>query len=222
MDDSLSMKEHWDDVVSLFSVLAYIVKRLDDDGLEMYFTVSLGVEKFRDTTPAVAHLKSMRPSTYSNINIRLERILRKYQTNLNHQRERRGIFWSRAKTIKPLSLYVFTDGAWHGCDAVAPVEAMIEKQRQLGLPKEQVGIQFIRFGNDKVGMERLQFLDSGLRKKYGKRWYVQDLSPIHGSSINIDTALGSRDIVDTEPFLNGNLWKMLLGAVFDWFDDDPD
>jgi hypothetical protein len=31
-----------------------------------------------------------------------------------------------------------------------------------------------------------------------------------------------RDHVDTEPFLKGNLWKMLLGAVNDWFDDDED
>src|SRR3954468_24893223 len=101
--------------------------------------------------------------------------------------------------------------------AVAPIEAMIEKQRQLGLPKEQVGIQFIRFGNDQAGIERLQYLDSGLRKKYGKRWYVQGLPSLHDSNFSIDTALGSRDIVDTEPFENGNVWKMLLGAVFDWF-----
>ena len=30
----------------------------------------------------------------------------------------------------------------------------------------------------------------------------------------------SRDIVDTEPFREGNLLKMLLGAISDWFDDD--
>lgn len=29
-----------------------------------------------------------------------------------------------------------------------------------------------------------------------------------------------RDIVDTEPFQNGNLLKMLLGATSDWFDDE--
>ncbi len=28
-----------------------------------------------------------------------------------------------------------------------------------------------------------------------------------------------RDVVDTEPS-NGNVWKMLLGAVNEWFDDD--
>jgi hypothetical protein len=52
---------------------------------------------------------------------------------------------------------------------------MIEKLRQLGLPKEQVSIQFIRFGNDEVGIKRPQYLDSGLLETYGKRWYVQSL-----------------------------------------------
>ena len=28
-----------------------------------------------------------------------------------------------------------------------------------------------------------------------------------------------RDIIDTTP-ADGNVWKMLLGAVNDWFDDD--
>lgn len=31
----------------------------------------------------------------------------------------------------------------------------------------------------------------------------------------------SRDIIDTTP-ADGNVWKMLLGAVNDWFDDDHD
>ena len=30
----------------------------------------------------------------------------------------------------------------------------------------------------------------------------------------------SRDVVDTEPS-NGNVWKMLRGAVDAWFDADP-
>lgn len=29
-----------------------------------------------------------------------------------------------------------------------------------------------------------------------------------------------RDLVDTEPW-NGNVWKMLLGAINEKFDDDP-
>ena len=175
MDDSSSMKEHWDDVVSLFSVFAYFVKRLDDDGLEMYFTVSEHKESFKDTSPAVSHLKSMRPGSVSNIDIRLGKILRKYQTDLEDHKQRRGPLFLRPKPVKHLSLYVFTDAAWPGSDAVAPVEAMIEKQMQLSLPKDSVAIQFIRFGDDPTGIDRLEYLDSGLRKKYGKRQYVRTI-----------------------------------------------
>lgn len=29
-----------------------------------------------------------------------------------------------------------------------------------------------------------------------------------------------RDLVDTEPFFEGNIWKMLLGGTNKWFDSD--
>ena len=159
-------------MIDLFSVFGYFAKRLDSNGLEMYFTVSDRKETFKDTSPAVSILKNIRLSTSSNINIRLGKILEEYQAKLERQKERRNALFP-PKPVKPLSLYVFTDAAWPNCDAVAPVEAMIEKQKQLGLKKEQVGIQFIRFGNDPTGIKRLEYLDSGLRKKYSKDRYVQ-------------------------------------------------
>ncbi len=174
IDDSLSMKQHWANVISLFSVLAYFAKKLDDNGLEMYFTVSTDKKTFRNTRDAVSHLQNMDQSTYSNIDLRLQQILGKYQDDLDHQGERRSFFRSRTK-VKPLSLYVFTDAAWQGCDAIAPIEAMIEKQRQLKLSKEQVSIQFVRFGNDARGIKKLEHLDSGLRRKHTKKWCVLEL-----------------------------------------------
>ena len=221
IDDSLSMRPHWDDVVSLFSVFAYFAKKLDNNGLEMYFTVSDKKKTFKDTTPAVLHLKKIKPNTCSN-DLRLDQILRSYQTDLEPQKEPKGYFWPRAKEVKPLSLYVFTDAAWPGCDAVAPVEAMIEKLQQLGLSRAQVAIQFIRFGNDPTGIKRLEYLDSGLRKKHTKKWYVQDLPSTSSKDSHTKPASTSRDIVDTEPFKGGNLLKMHLGAVDNWFDDDDD
>ena len=177
MDDSLPMGAHWHEVISLFSVLAWIVKKLDDNGLEMYFTVSRVVKTFKDTKGAVTHLENMSPSAYSNIDVRLQEILGNYQEDLYHQKERRGFLRSKSK-VMALCLYVFTDGAWQGCDGVAPIETMIEKQRQLGLPKEQVSIQFIRFGNNMSGVRKLEHLDSGLRKKFTKKWYVVELRSI--------------------------------------------
>lgn len=181
MDDSLSMKTHWNDVISLFYVFGYLVKKFDANGLEMYFTVSEKKKTFKNTTPAVSLLKTIKHTTYSNIDLRLEYILRKYQTDLENQQRRKAeakvvkreftlVNRARPKVVKPLSLYVFTDAVWHHGDAIAPIEAMIEKQQQLTLPREQVAIEFIRFGNDPTGIGNLEYLDSGLRKKYTKTW----------------------------------------------------
>lgn len=36
----------------------------------------------------------------------------------------------------------------------------------------------------------------------------------------IDELLSNRDIVD-HTYWDGNVWKQLLGALNDWYDDDP-
>lgn len=126
LDDSLSMKHHWEDVISLFSVVAYFVKRLNPKGIEMYFTVSQNMETFKDTTPAISQLRKIRLSAHSHIDIRLEQILIRYLSSLKHQTDHKESFWSRPKAVKPLSLYIFIDAAWQSCDAVPPIEAMIE------------------------------------------------------------------------------------------------
>ena len=223
IDDSLSMKQQWDNVIDLFSVFAWHTKRLDSNGLEMYFTVSPREETFKDTTSAVKRLKDMSHRVPSTIDLSLDQILRKYQADLERQKERKrkNGFLSRHKDVKPLSLYVFTDGAWEGCDAVAPVRAMIEKQKELKLPREQIGIQFIRFGDDPRGIEKLKYLDSGLRKKYTKKQYVS-MSPITSRVLYTNFVLVLSDIVDSEPFIGGNVLKMFLAPVFAWYDDDDD
>jgi hypothetical protein len=217
------MSRHWEDVKSLLYVLAYLVKKLDDDGLDMSFTISSQEKKFNHASKAVAYLDAMHPSGFANINMRLSKLLMKYVNNLEHPPRNRLGLRTRQASIKPLSLYIFTDGVWQpGYDGVPPIEALIEKLTALQLPKEQVGIQFIRFGNSEEGIKRLEYLDSGLRKKFGKQRF-EGTSSSNSLKRNFANDLFTfRDYVDTEPFLNGNLWKMLLGAINDWFDDDED
>jgi hypothetical protein len=212
------MNKHWGDVKSLLYVLAYLVKELDDDGLDISFTISPQEKKFNHASKAVAYLDAMHPKGFANINVRLSKLLTKYVNDLEHPPRNRFGLRTRQDSIKRLSLYIFTDGIWQpGCDGVQPIEALIEKLTALQLPKEQVGIQFIRFGNNEEGIKRLEYLDSGLRKKFGK----QRFEGTPGSKrCFADDLFTFRDHVDTEPFLKGNLWKMLLGAVNDWFDDD--
>lgn len=215
------MNNHWKDVKSLLYVLAYLVKELDDDGLDMSFTISSQEKKFTHASKAVAYLDAMHPNGLANINMRLSKLLTRYVNELEHPPRNRFSLRTRQSPIKPLSLYIFTDGIWQpGYDGVPPIEALIEKLTALRLPKEQVGIQFIRFGDSPEGIKRLEYLDSGLRKKFGKQRFEGTPSSNSLKRSFADDLFMLRDHVDTEPFLNGNLWKMLLGAINDWFDDD--
>jgi hypothetical protein len=216
------MNKHWKDVKSLLYVLAYLVKELDDDGLDMSFTISSQEKKFNHASKAVAYLDAMHPNGLANINMRLSKLLMRYVNELEHPTPRnRFSLRSRQSSVKPLSLYIFTDGVWQpGYDGVPPIEALIEKLTALHLPKEQVGIQFIRFGNSEEGIKKLEYLDSGLRKKFGKQRFEGTSTSNSLKRSFADDLFTFRDHVDTEPFLKGNLWKMLLGAINDWFDDD--
>ena len=198
LDDSHPMSDSWSDVKALFKVLAWMIKRKDEDGFDLCFTVSSQDKdkNFKDTTLALRHLSNINPTVWSNINKRLSDVLARY--NLRR---------------KPLSLYVFTDGNWqHGSDGVAPVRILVEEINSKKLPKDRVGIQFIQFGKDPEGTKRLNYLDSGLGKA------------IKAEMIAADPMAEIRhrvwDIVDTEPFPDGDVMKMLLGAVNEWFDDD--
>jgi hypothetical protein len=215
------MNKHWEDVKSLLYVLAYLVKELDDDGLNMSFTISSQEKKFNHASKAVAYLDAMYPKGFANINMRLSKLLMRYVNDLEHPPRNRLGLRTRQGSVKPLSLYIFTDGIWQpGCDGVPPIEALIEKLTALQLPKEQVGIQFIRFGNSEEGIKRLEYLDSGLRKKFGKQRFEGTSGSNSLKGCFADDLFMFRDHVDTEPFLKGNLWKMLLGAIIYWFNED--
>jgi len=73
---------------------------------------------------------------------------------------------------------------------------MLEK---FGASEKQIGIQFIRFGKDKIGRTRLRYLDEKIKKQRGL----------------------ARDICDTTP-ADGNVWKMMLGSIDSAWDDDAE
>jgi hypothetical protein len=62
-----------------------------------------------------------------------------------------------------MNIYVLTDGCWeNACTGENQIRNLVDELVKLKLTKDQVGIQFIRFGNDQRGLERLSYLDSGL------------------------------------------------------------
>ncbi|KAH7313156.1 hypothetical protein BKA65DRAFT_517427 [Rhexocercosporidium sp. MPI-PUGE-AT-0058] len=189
VDDSSSMVKHWPDVTKVIEGLSYILKDADKDGLDLYFTISAQSTLQEKHTSSLVRLverhKQRDPDANTEINFRLNQILDRYKAKLDNNG-----WWSK-KPPKPLSLYILTNGVWEAeCKPEIPIKNVVQKLQDLRKDREQIGIQFISFGNDKIGMERLRHLDDDLTK-----------------DLNLD-----HDIVDTTPW-DDNVCKMLLGHL---------
>ncbi|KAG9228900.1 hypothetical protein BJ875DRAFT_434529 [Amylocarpus encephaloides] len=198
IDDSASMWQHWSEMCELFGILAYIVKRSDEDGIDMCFAMDPHMHNNSDTSELIKIIEQRKNvlDGQCDINVRLQNLLRKYNQSLQDRhlnRQERG--WV-PKHIKPISYYIFTDGIW---DTSSNPEHIIENtvniMVELKVPRNQVGIQFISFGKDSSGLEKLSHYDNDLGLKI--------------------------DIVDHCRSSEG-LWKMILGAIDPRFDDLTD
>ncbi|TVY33614.1 Serine/threonine-protein kinase [Lachnellula subtilissima] len=199
IDDSVSMKPHWDKsndgpgVVKVFEALSYLVKETDDDGIDLLFTVSGDrVSDRKSTKKLVLLVKEREHKGDTDINLRLNRLFDDYKAEF----QKKSRFSKDPKKVKPLSLYILTNGVWEkGSDLSEIIRLLVKKLEDMGKTREQVGIEFISFGANLVGLGRMKSLDSELSL--------------------------SMDIIDHEPS-DGNVWKMLLGSFNNTWDDDDD
>lgn len=175
VDNAASMKPYWTTspgVVYVIRVLAYILKEYDKDGMDLYFTRSLAGRHYNaKTAKALVHyVESARLDGYSDMASTLSTILYQYENALREYSLSMPKRWSlfgrsdgRATLPKPLNVYVLTDGVWQpDCDVKEPIESLVKTMKELGYPRRQVGIQFVRFGNNVEGMEKLRILDDEL------------------------------------------------------------
>ena len=184
----------------MVDILAYILKTCDPDGIDLYFTSKRAkVTTAMKTRDMLRCLKSTVPIGRCNMEDRLGSTLEDYLAKPDQIGFSR-FPWSSslgAKLPRRLSLYVLTDAVWQPSNKPSKtINPLLEHPKQQDLRWNHVGIQFIRFGEDPEGTRRLQQLDRMLSRE-------------------------KLDIVDTEP-ANGNVWKMLLGAINHWFDGDDD
>jgi hypothetical protein len=151
--------------MSVLYVLAYLVKDSDPDGMDLLYTVSLVKEKSKRPDRLRDHLRTASCGGRTDISLRLSAILHEYAENLQGQAKPKRIFGiiRKKKQTRPMNLYILTDAVWQPhCDAAKPIKTLIRKLDELGLPEYQVGIQFIRFGQNQEAINRLEHLDSGL------------------------------------------------------------
>ena len=147
------MKPHEAEVKRILSILAFLVKDSDPDGLELFFTNSQRKLKVKDPAKLVTGFAANTPRGLTDIRIRLSSIIYDYIKGFDRK-------WpmKKLKPVRSLNIYVLTDGLLQpNADLAAPLERLIKKIKENG--KYVVGIQFISFGNDSDALERLDAWD---------------------------------------------------------------
>jgi hypothetical protein len=159
------MRPYWKDVKKVFSALCYLVKKLLDDGVELYFTNDPSRYRFKDRAPFMEVLNRKDQHGDTDIEFRLQKIIQPYKEKLEKQ-VKRGLFFMRnpfEKKVRPMNIYALTDGCWEdACTGEKQIRNLVDKLVELEMTKEQVGIQFISFGQEQTGLDRLNHLDSGI------------------------------------------------------------
>lgn len=184
------MNRYWDEVRELFGLLAYTLKTFGEGRIELCFTISESHYEANNTTTLSHYMRRIHPAGTSNIERSLRQILEPYLEKAVRARGQPKGFRTK-RSVRPLSIYVLTDGVWEpNSNPAGFLTTLKSKAHSLtDLDDRRIGIQFIQFGDDERGADRLQFLDNEC----------------------------DFDIVDTERS-DGDVLKMLLGSIDERYD----
>ena len=163
------MLTHWSTARELLDLLGKLVKEYDDNGVDLYFTSPFTRHlKVKTTTQLISIFDRHKPygsEEVSDMSARLSDTVTSYQKALAKIHERKSLLARTATKIRkdelcPLSLYIFTDAVWQPvCDVAPVIKSLVNTLNQQNLHKQQIGIQFIRFGDQPKYIRRLEKLD---------------------------------------------------------------
>ncbi len=162
------MKQYKDKIERVISLLAYMLKNSDKDGLDIFFTQTVTKVNSRQSSKISTSIHQESFKGITDMRGRLHTILQehihKFGTLIQPPRT---IFGRRPppQPQRPLSFYILTDAKWQPTDVGGLIKDLVQSMIAKGCPKEHVAIQFIRFGNDEASIKKLDELDHGLGLK---------------------------------------------------------
>ncbi|KAH9872121.1 hypothetical protein J1614_006383 [Plenodomus biglobosus] len=191
VDNSITMEPYKAQVRCTLASLAYLVKRFDSDGIDLYFTRDSDRVRDKHREKLLSLFDRIKFHGTGSIGTGLGRILTKFTDPS-----------IRPSTRKPngdwaVSIYVLTDGLW-GCEEenLCDIPDVLQKTVNKMPNRVGLGIQFIQFGRNEIGNWRLRELDNNWAK--------------HGLD---------KDIID-HTYNDGNVYKMLLGSFESSWDNE--
>lgn len=177
LDDSATMWQHKDQVIQAVMCLLWLLKKYDNDGIDMYFMRAKGKHHARPKYSSDLHLALLKYMTEakgtSDVTNRLSTLLHDYTeryANSGTPRTPTSGRWSQLFSSKPalakpspLMIYVFTDAVWQAeSDPAQLIKDTAEVLDKHNAPENQLGIQFISVNATDENCAKLNFLDSGL------------------------------------------------------------
>lgn len=173
---AINRKEGESEVADYVDVLGYMVKRLDKDGIDLYyFNSSERILGSKNSTKLVLSVRGHKFSGVSSPENSLVKTLDAYSKKIKafaseiSAEQSHGwkshlplSHFKAPKLPAPLSVYVLTDGVWQlggDEDLERTIRDLIKNLHAAKCTRKQIGIQFIRFGNNPAGIERLNALD---------------------------------------------------------------
>ncbi|KAK7928085.1 hypothetical protein PG985_005083 [Apiospora marii] len=178
IDDSTDMRVHWEDVVGLFKALHYLVKPLDEDGVDVYFTsdpnTSFKKRSWKLAEKSIEEKiekRELKPEPCP-----MEKCLSERFREIKQVIER-----DRAKA-RPTSLFVLSNGNWapndadHACGVAILIQDLVKKLASSEMDRFQVSLQFVRFNpnSEDIGTQRLAYLDDDIKQDYGLEYDIVD------------------------------------------------
>lgn len=162
------MKKYTKNIESVISVLAYILKKSDEDGLDIYFTQTPKKVNSQKSTKLSTSIYQTPFVGITDMRGRLQNVMQEHINKFGTLISPPKRFFARQsppQPQRPLSFYILTDAKWQPTDVGGFIKDLVHIMKAKGCPKEHVAIQFIRFGNDQASIKKLDELDHGLGLK---------------------------------------------------------
>jgi hypothetical protein len=149
------------EVSKMADLLVYALKGFDSDGIDMHLSVARTKRTITKSSQLSQFLAKSSFMGQCNMAHCVGQIFEAYKEKIS----------KKAKDLKPASIYILTDAIWQPrCEVDTQITDFVKFLVDQGQWSRQIGIQFIRFGNDESSRLRLEALDTlnqnGLAARY--------------------------------------------------------